>query len=85
MNTEPGLDAGFLVGRQDVLPGAERDTVPAPGVELQDALGLGGEGRIAGENPTPMPPGAKGILAEPAPQRSATDLGYQSLRHDGLL
>ena len=85
MNAEPSLDARFLIGRQDVLARAERDPVPAPRVQFQDALGLGGECRVAGENPTPMPPGAQGVLAEPAPQGGPTDLGDEPLRHDRLL
>jgi hypothetical protein len=43
------LDAGCLVSRHYVLPRAERHTVPAPGVELQDAFGLGREPWITGE------------------------------------
>ena len=84
VNPEPSLDAGLLVGRQDILPRPERNPVPAPGVEFQDALGLGRKRRIAREDPTAMPPGAKGVLAEPAPQRGPADLGDQPLRDDGL-
>jgi len=85
VNSESGLDAGLLVGRQDVLPRAERPAVPAPGVEIQDALGFDGERRIAGKDPTAMPPRAEGVLAEPAPQRGPADLGDQPLRDDRLL
>src|SRR5205809_4384533 len=46
MNPEPSLDTGLLVGRQNVLPRAQRDAVPAPGVEIEDAFGLGGKRRI---------------------------------------
>ncbi len=82
MNPEPSLDTGFLVGRQNVLPRAQRDAVPAPGVEIEDALGLGGKRRIPREDPTAMPPRAEGVLAEPAPQRGPADVGDQPLRND---
>jgi hypothetical protein len=85
VHPEPRRDAGFLIGRPHVLPWAKRDTVPAPRIKFPEALGFYGDRRIAGENPTPVPPGAQGVLAEPAPQRGPTDLGDQALRHAGLL
>ena len=64
MNPEPSLDTGLLVGRQNVLPRAQRDAVPAPGVEIEDALGLGGKRRITREDPTAMPPRAEGVRGD---------------------
>ena len=64
---------------EDVLLRAEWRTVPVPGVEIQDGLGLDGERRIAREDPRAMAPRAQGVLAEPAPQRGPADLDHQPL------
>ena len=72
-----GLDARFLVGRQDVLIGPQGLALPRAGVEIQDPPGLGRKRRVAREDPTAMAPRAQGVLAEPAPQRGLADLGDQ--------
>src|SRR5439155_20355419 len=55
MNPEPRLGTGLLVGRQNVLPRAQRDAGPAPGVETEDARGLGGKRRSTRVGPVAMP------------------------------
>jgi hypothetical protein len=50
-------------------------------IEIEDTSGLGGEGGITWEDPTAMTPWPQRILAKPAPQRGAADLGDEPLRH----
>jgi hypothetical protein len=85
MTPEPGLNARLLVGRQDIVAGPQRNAFPLAGVEIQDALGLGGERRIARKDPGAMPPRAQGVLLEPAPQRGRADLGDQAIGDDRAL
>lgn len=72
-----GLDTGFLVGAHHIFSRTQRRAPPAPFVEIQNAAGLEGKVRIAGEDPTPVAPGAKRVLTEPAPERGAADLRDQ--------
>jgi hypothetical protein len=51
------LDAGLLIGGDHVLVAGERDAVPDPRVKVQDPGGLGGEVRVADEQPGPVLPG----------------------------
>lgn len=62
---------------------AQRFARPAPFIEVQDPARLLGELRIAGEEPTPIAPRLQRVLAQPAPQRRATDLGHQPLGAHG--
>ena len=73
-----GLDAGLLVGAQHVVARPQGGAAPAPLIEIQDAAGFEGEGRIAREDPAAMAPGPQCILAEPAPQGRPANLRYQS-------
>ena len=76
-----GLNAGLFVGRDDVVVSAQRSAFPDAFVQIEDRTGFVGKVGIAREDPASMLPGAKGIAAEPAPQRSAADLGNQALRN----
>jgi hypothetical protein len=60
VDAHAGLDAGLLVGAEHVLVVAERFPFPFPLVEVQDAGGLEGEVRVAGEDPRPVLPGLQG-------------------------
>ena len=73
-----GLDAGLLVGRDDKFIVFEGFTVPGALIQIQDPAGLDGEGRVAGEDPAAVVPGADGVLMEPPPNRAARDSGNQT-------
>src|SRR5260221_6926144 len=47
---------GLLIGAEHVVVRAEGPAVEGPGVQGQDPAGLGGEGRVAGEDPGADPP-----------------------------
>ena len=59
--TAPGLNAGFLIRRDDEFRTMEGSAFPAPGIEIEDASGFASEIRIAGKDPTPVLPRTKGI------------------------
>src|SRR5262245_60846945 len=62
-----GLNTRLFVCGDDVIIGAQRSALPDAFVKIEDGSGLVGKVRIAGKDPAPMLPGAKGIAAEPAP------------------
>src|SRR5208282_776110 len=66
--TAPRLDAGLLVGGEDIITRAQGLALPAPMVEIENATGLRGEGWIPREDPAAMPPGTQCILGQPAPE-----------------
>ena len=72
------LDAGLFVCRNNELIAAKGLAVPLPLVEIQDAARLGGEIRIAREDPTAMPPGTDGVFMQPAPDRASAEGGDQA-------
>ena len=78
MDAQPSLDAGLLVGGDDVLVGAKRLTLPAPFVQVQDTPGLGLELRIARKYPATMLPGADGIFMQPTPHGAVADACHQA-------
>ncbi len=67
MLAPPGLDAGLLVGRDDKLISFEGFPFPGALIQIQDSVGLDGEGGVPGKDPTAVVPGANGIFMEPAP------------------
>src|SRR5664280_933879 len=73
MDPRPGLNARLLVGADDVLVGAQRFTLPAAAIEIEDAPGFPFEVGIAGEDPAPVRPGPQGVLAQPAPDGRRAD------------
>jgi hypothetical protein len=79
MRADACLDAGFLVGRQHKIAVAQRRGLPATLLEVKHPTGLGGELRIAREEPASVSPRAKRIAAEPAPQRGTTDFSHNAL------
>ena len=78
MDTQASLDAGLLVGRDDELVFAQRLSLPAPLVQVQDAPSLGLELRIARKDPAAVLPGADSIFVQPTPDRAVTDARHQS-------
>ena len=78
MDTQAGLDAGLLVGRDDELVVAQRLPLPAPLVQVQDPPGLGLEVRIARKDPAAVLPRANGVLVQPTPYRAVADAGHQA-------
>lgn len=79
-----GLDAGLFIRREDEFIPSQWGALPSALIQVEDDTRLDSKLRIAGENPTPMSPRTEGIPAEPAPQRSAADLGDQTLSEDVL-
>ena len=75
------LDAGLLVGAQHEVARTQSRILPAPLIEVQDAASLRGKVGIPREDPSAMAPRPQSILAQPAPQCRAADLGDQPLSH----
>ena len=73
------LNTGLFVGREHEIVGPEGLPVPTALVEIEDGSGLLYKQRIAGKDPSSMPPWTESIFAEPAPDGSSTDLRYESL------
>ena len=73
MSSAPGLDAGLLVRREDELVFAQGGALPVSFVEIEDPPGFAPKVRIAREDPTAVPPGANGILVQPAPHGFVAD------------
>ena len=78
------MNTGLFVCADDVIVGTQWNALPDALVKIEDGSGFAGKVRIAGEDPASIFPGAKGIVAEPAPQSSATDLSNQTLRNNVL-
>ena len=72
------LDAGFLVGADDEVVVLQALSLPLAGVEVEEAPRLGGEVRIAREDPGAVLPGANGIFMEPPPHRRVADGGHDA-------
>ncbi len=81
MFAPPRLDAGFLVRTQHEIARSQGLILPTALIEVEDATGLDGESRVAREYPVPMPPRVQCVLAEPTPQRRATDLRDHAVLH----
>ena len=73
-----GLNAGFLISRQDKLIVAELFAVPNPLIKVEDATGFGSEIWISGENPTTMPPRLNSIFMKPAPYGTIADGSHET-------
>ena len=77
MDAQPRLDAGLLVGRDDVLVFAQRLALPAPLVQVQDARGFDLELGIARKEPAAVLPRPDGVLVQPTPHRAVADARHQ--------
>jgi hypothetical protein len=71
------LDAGFLVGADDVVLRSQRLALPDPLVEIEDTARLIGEVGIPWEDPAAMVPWANGVLGEPAPDGCLPNGGHE--------
>jgi hypothetical protein len=67
------LDAGLLVGTEDVVLGAEGLTLPAARIQVQNRAGLLGELRIPWKDPILVPPMLDGVSSQNAPYCAPTD------------
>ena len=61
MAAAAGLDAGLLVGAEDVILGAQGLALPHARIEVQNRAGLLGEVGITRKNPVLVPPRFDGI------------------------
>ena len=77
----PSLNAGLLISAQNVIARPQCGTFPTALVQLEDAASLAGELRIAREYPGAVMLRPQRVLAEPAPERGATDLRDDPARH----
>lgn len=75
---EAELDAGLLAGGDGELVQAQRPSLPAPLVQVQDAAGLGLEVRVAWKDPATVPPRANRVLVQPTPDRAVADARHQA-------
>lgn len=78
MDSDSGLDAGFLVGADDEVLRAKGLALPLLGVEVENPARLGREFGIAGEDPGAVAPRANGVFMKPAPHGFITDGGDEA-------
>ena len=74
-----GLNAGLLVSRQNEFIWTEELAAPEAFVKVKNRTGLLKELGITGKYPATMPPGTDSVTAQPAPKRTAADLGDDAL------
>jgi len=73
MTAPTRLNAGFLVGTDNILVRKQRLALPEAFVKVQDTSRFLLECRIAGEDPAAVAPRLDGVLREPPPQRGFTN------------
>jgi hypothetical protein len=78
------LDAGLLIGADDVLVLTEGPAVDDALVQVQHSGGLGPERRVTREDPGVVPPRPDGILGQPAAQRRGRNVLDQPAGDDFL-
>jgi hypothetical protein len=71
-----GLDAGLLVGAQNVIVRRERHALPDTFVEIENPSGFFDKSKIARKNPTAEAPWTERVAAESTPQGRAADFGH---------
>ena len=79
-----GLNAGFLVGGNDIVVRTKRRAFPNAFVQIEDRTSLGRKVGIAREDPASMLPRPERIAAEPSPQRGTANLRNETLSNDVL-
>src|SRR5207247_3651234 len=67
-----GLETRFLVGRDDEFIGAQRNTLPSLGIQVQDTAGSLRKLRVTRKDPAAMSPGLQRIRTQPPPERDTT-------------
>lgn len=78
VDSDSGLDAGFLVGADDEVIRAKGLALPLLGVEVEHPARLGREFGVAGEDPGSVLPRADGVFMKPAPHGFMTDGGDEA-------
>ena len=73
MATAAGLDAGLLVGAEDVVLGAQGLALPPARIEVQNGAGFVGEVGGTRKNPVLVPPRFDGIRIKYSPHCTTTD------------
>jgi hypothetical protein len=77
MPAQACLDTGLLVGGDHELVVTQALPLPAAGVQVQDASGLGLKLGITREDPAAVLPGPDGVLVQPAPHGAVADARHQ--------
>src|SRR5579864_4528185 len=77
------LNAGLLIGTEDVLVGPQRLALPLAGVQVEHRTGPLQKMWIARKDPTPKAPGTQGIACQPAPDGSARGRDFLALETVG--
>src|SRR5215471_17781742 len=71
MQSAADLNAGLLIGAQDVFVGPQRPTLPLAGVQVEHRTGPLQKVWITRKDPGPIPPGTQGVMRQPAPDGRA--------------
>jgi len=79
VHARAGLDRGLLIGADDEVAGVKSLSLPASLVEVEHGAGLLEEGRVGGEDPGAVLPGAQRVLGKPARDRRCRGLGEAAL------
>jgi hypothetical protein len=83
VQTCPGLNACFLIGRENVFIVFEMLALPPPLIQVKDRTGFLRKLRITRKNPTAMTPRANRICRQPTPNSRSTDLCHQPFVDSG--
>jgi len=80
-NTFAGLNAGFFISTDHIVPWPQRFTLPNALVQVKDTTRFLGKVRVSRKYPTSVRPGLDRIIAEPAPNSGTADGGHDSASH----
>ena len=83
MAADTGLDAGFLVGTEDVVLGAKALALPGAGIQVQNRAGLLGKVGISRKDPVLVSPGFDGVSIQNTPYGTTTDRCPQGVASPG--
>src|SRR5271166_3178099 len=73
VTSDSGLDARLLVRADDVVPTAQRFTLPGASVQVQNAPSFFGELRVAWKDPVLIPPGFNRVVVQDSPDSAWAD------------
>src|SRR5262245_61041564 len=76
---DPGLDAGFLIRTDNIVPAAQRLAFPEAFVQVQDSPCLVSELRVTGKDPIFIAPRLDRVGVKDAPNSAGTNRSPQSL------
>jgi hypothetical protein len=80
VTSESGLDARLLIRADDVVPTAQRFTLPGSSVQVQNTPSFFEELRVAWKDPVLMPPGSDRVVVQDSPDGAGTDRSAQGYR-----